>query len=278
MDVEKQPHLHLTKKDMTPVVLVVGDPGRAALLASMCEKSTELAFNREYRSFKCTQNGSSFVVVSHGVGSAGCAICFEECIKLGAKVIIRGGTAGSLQLDQFKQGDICVCYASCREDGHSNLYAPAGLPAVADPMVFDQLYKVAQKHIKDVKYGISLTSDIFYPSPAMEQSLVKYQKSGVEVVEMEIATLFCICKMRGVKAGALVVVDGSPLKWDSVRLLSKEFNNVCAIEYLLCLEMFFREITIPRERKLRMARRRCSKSQLMLAAPWRRTTNELLIY
>lgn len=49
-----QPHIHLTKAQTRPVVIVVGDPARAKLIASLCEKSEELAYNREYRCSELT--------------------------------------------------------------------------------------------------------------------------------------------------------------------------------------------------------------------------------
>lgn len=44
-----QPHIKLRKGQTRPVVIVVGDPSRAQQLAKLCDKSEELAFNREYR-------------------------------------------------------------------------------------------------------------------------------------------------------------------------------------------------------------------------------------
>lgn len=47
--VDMQPHIKVSREDSHPVVLVVGDPCRAKLLASLCETSREIAYNREYR-------------------------------------------------------------------------------------------------------------------------------------------------------------------------------------------------------------------------------------
>lgn len=210
-----QPHIHLQSTQTRPVVIVVGDPARAKLLASMCEKSEELAYNREYRSFDCFHDGQYFTVTSHGVGSAGCAICFEELIQNGAKVIIRAGTAGSLQPDTIRQGDLVICHSAVREDGVSALMVPPGYPAVADPYVFQTMQAVASDNRLNAKYGMSLSSDLFYKSPVLPSTLETHAKANAEIVEMEIATLFVIAKIRKVRAGAVCCVDGSPFRWEA---------------------------------------------------------------
>lgn len=208
-----QPHIKLSTGQVRSSVIVVGDPARAEALAKSCESCRELAYNREYRSFDCLWKGKYFTVVSHGVGSAGAAIAFEELIKCGAKVIFRAGTCGSLQPDKIGQGDLILATACVREDGASQLMVPLGFPAVADPETVIALEQVVKE--KGAKYskGIVVTSDLFYPS-VLPSTLEMYSKANVEGVEMEAATLYVIASLRGVRAAAFFTVDGSPLKWD----------------------------------------------------------------
>jgi len=100
-------------------VLAVGDPGRCDKVAGLCEKAVEVKYNREYRLVNMTFEGTEITVVSHGIGGPGAGICFEELIHLGAKVIIRCGTCGSLKPKAMKPGDIMISNACAREDGHS---------------------------------------------------------------------------------------------------------------------------------------------------------------
>ena len=79
--------------------------------------------------------------MSHGIGSPGAAICFEELIKLGVTTIIRLGTCGSLKPDEIKQGDLVVSTACCREDSYSNTIIPKSFPAVADLSLTEALYE-----------------------------------------------------------------------------------------------------------------------------------------
>lgn len=126
---------------------------------------------------------------------------------------MRAGTAGSLQPQTIRQGDIVVCHSAVREDGVSRLIVPEGYPAVADPYVFQTIESIAKKRNSSIKYGMTLSSDLFYKSPILPSTLEMFAKSNVEIVELEVSALFVIARIRGIKAGAVCVVDGSPLAW-----------------------------------------------------------------
>lgn len=206
-----QPHVKLNEGQIPPYVLVCGDPARAEQIAKLCQDPKELAYNREYRTFVGTYEGERVAITSHGVGSAGAAICFEELIKVGARVLIRVGTCGSLT-DRLGQGDHIVASAAVREDGVSSLLIPLGYPAVADLQVIQALEKACQTVQAPFQRGIILASDCFYPG-LLPTSLELYSKANVPGVEMECATLFVIASLRGVKAGGIATIDGNPLKW-----------------------------------------------------------------
>ncbi|GAW81423.1 purine nucleoside phosphorylase [Plasmodium gonderi] len=238
---EVQRHIKLSKKQTTPVVLVVGDPGRVDKVKVLCDSYVDLAYNREYKSVECTYKGQKFLCVSHGVGSAGCAICFEELMNNGAKVIIRVGSCGSLQPDAIKRGDICICNAAVREDRVSHLLIYPDFPAVADFEVYDTLNKVAQELNVPVSNGITLSSDLYYPHNIIPTKLQDYSKANVAVVEMEAATLFVMGTLRKVKTGGIFIVDGCPLKWDEGdfdnNLVPDRLENMIKISLETCARM-----------------------------------------
>lgn len=162
-------------------------------------------------------SGVEFLIVSHGIGSAGAAICFRELIKIGVKCIIRSGTAGSLQPEKHLIGDNVIVWAAGKEDGVSALSETAGMPAMATYEVVKQLEKTASALFEESppKVGVTVTSDLFYPSEIAEMNtLKKWQAMKADVIEMEISTLFVICRHAGIDCGAVVCVDGSPLAWD----------------------------------------------------------------
>ena len=207
------PHVKTTPDKITPYVLVCGDPARALEIAQLCDSYEEVSYNREYRTLVGTYKGKKITITSHGVGSAGAAICFQELINLGAKIIIRMGTCGGIQ-DGLGQGDHIVVSGAVREDGVSPLMVPLGYPAIADNEVCDAIVKACEEIDAPYKRGLVLTSDLFYPSKVMESSLATYQRAGVLGAEMEVATLLVIASLNNIKAGAIATVDGNPLKWN----------------------------------------------------------------
>lgn len=186
--------------------IVCGDPERAAEIATKLEDAKELSFNREYRTFVGTYKGVSLAVVSHGVGSAGAAVCFEELIRGGVNCLIRVGTAGSYVAD-VPSGSLIVSTAAAREDGLTRQIVPQGFPAVADLELTQRLYDRACQSELRVKKGITATYDAFFEG-VKELPHKLYKESGVLGVEMEISALFVIALIRGAKAAAIVAVDG----------------------------------------------------------------------
>jgi uridine phosphorylase len=200
------PILELDSTDLPKRAIVCGDPRRAKKIAEKLENSRELAFSREYRTFVGERNGQAVAVVSHGVGSPGAAVCFEELIKGGVEMIIRVGTAGSLSAD-VPPGSLVVSVAAAREEGLTRQLVPAGFPAVADSQISERLYQIAQETGGTVRKGITVTLDAFFTG-VEELPLARYKKAGALAVEMEIAALYVIAALRGIRAGAIVAIDG----------------------------------------------------------------------
>jgi uridine phosphorylase len=210
-------HVMLTKAEPGSVnlfrkVIVCGAPERAALLAAKLKNSKLLAKNREYHSYLGYYNEEPILITSHGVGSSGAAICFQELIDVGAEVIIRLGTAGGLY-DDSKPGDIAIAVGAVRKDGVSSLMIPVGYPALPDLALTYQLVNQARSALPTARAGIVVSSDLFYPG-ILEDDLALYAKAGVIAVEMECATLFVVGRLRKIATGSVLILDGNPLKWE----------------------------------------------------------------
>lgn len=209
-----QPHTHLRQGQVQPVVLTVGDPKRVDLVVQHCESYEELADNREYRSVNAVAHGQKFTVISHGVGAAGAMICFEELIKLGAKVIIRAGTCGSLKPDKIKTGTVFVPYAVARDPDVTDMYVSSRMPAVPTPRIYQSLLKAGEDLNIHLVSGIGLSSGIFYGyGEEFIQHLQKWSQL-TDAVECEFQALFLVGAARGIETGGIATVDGSPLQWD----------------------------------------------------------------
>ncbi|MHA6485053.1 nucleoside phosphorylase [Paenibacillus sp. strain BS8-2] len=198
--------LEVHSEELPPYAIVCGDPRRAEVIASKLDGAKELAYAREYRTFVGEFKGVKLAVVSHGVGSPGAAVCFEELIKGGVHTLIRVGTAGSYSADH-PAGSLIVSTAAVRAEGLTKQLVPDGFPAIADNEIVKALYESALETEGIVKKGITVTLDVFF-SGVVEVPHKLYKQAGVLAVEMEIAALYVIASLRGARAGAIVALDG----------------------------------------------------------------------
>lgn len=209
------PILQIHSEDMPAYAIVCGDPARAEKISRKLEQARELAFSREYRTFVGLYEGVQMAVVSHGVGSPGAAVCFEELIRAGVTTLIRVGTAGSYTAD-YPAGSVIVSTAAVRSDGLTRQLVPDGFPAVADIGVTQALIEAAQEkgnhadpamNAGKVGVGITVTLDAFFTG-VEEIPHRKYKQAGALAAEMEIAALYIVSTLRGARAGAIVAIDG----------------------------------------------------------------------
>ncbi|MEK3923695.1 nucleoside phosphorylase [Paenibacillus sp. FSL K6-2393] len=208
------PILQIHSEDMPAYAIVCGDPARAEKISRKLEQARELAFSREYRTFVGLYEGVQIAVVSHGVGSPGAAVCFEELIRAGVTTLIRVGTAGSYTAD-YPAGSVIVSTAAVRTDGLTRQLVPDGFPAVADIGVTQALIEAAREQgsVDDATFagkvgvGITVTLDAFFAG-VEEIPHRKYKQAGALAAEMEIAALYIVSTLRGARAGAIVAIDG----------------------------------------------------------------------
>lgn len=206
---ELLPILRVPKGSVTPYVLTVGDPERAASVAELLEESRQVGRYREYWSFAGSWRGVPLTVTSHGVGGAGAAVAFEELIHGGARTIIRLGTAGSF-LPDVRSGDLLIATGAVRDDGVSERLLPLAYPAVSDLDVTIALRDAARAQA-DLRFGtgILITKANFFSGAVPDQGSV-WSQARLAGVEMELATLLVVAGLRGVRAGGIFTVDGNP--------------------------------------------------------------------
>ncbi|MGI9322501.1 MAG: nucleoside phosphorylase, partial [Pseudomonadales bacterium] len=201
--------------DKVPQLLVtVGDPQRVDVAAGKLTDVQEVSHKREYRLIKGLFNKQEVGVISHGVGSAGAGLCFEELCRADVKRIIRAGSAGGMQ-PAVTAGDIVIATAAVREDGVSAKLVPLSYPAFVPADLLLALRGAAKELGYDYHEGIALTSDMFYPHDILGSDLPPWQLAGVTAVEMEVSTLLIIAGLHGVEAGAVLAIDGNPLAQDA---------------------------------------------------------------
>lgn len=167
--------------------------------------------NREYTSWNGKLDGEPVTVISHGIGGPSTAICVEELARNGAKVLIRMGTCGGMDLDVLG-GDVIIASGSIRQEGTTAEYAPKEYPAVPDFDVLLALVEAARKENIRHHVGIVQSKDSFYGEHEPQSSAVAlelqekwkgYCAMGCKGSEMESAALFIVGALRHLKCGAL---------------------------------------------------------------------------
>lgn len=136
-------HLHVRPEQLADKVILVGDPGRVALVASHFEEKEMEVESREFRTVTGTYKGKRITVISTGIGCDNIDIVMNEVDALAnidfqtrtekqqlrSLEIVRIGTCGGLQLNTPEGTFICSGY-SVGFDGLLNFYE--GRNAVCD--------------------------------------------------------------------------------------------------------------------------------------------------
>lgn len=129
-------HLHLLPGQLADTVILVGDPGRVALVAGFFDtKECEVA-NREFKTVTGTYKGKRMTVLSTGIGIGNIDITVTELDALAnidfstrqvkpehtQLTLVRMGTSGAIQPD-IKVGEVVFSRTSVGFDGLLNYYA-----------------------------------------------------------------------------------------------------------------------------------------------------------
>lgn len=201
-----QLHLHANSGDVAEVVLLPGDPNRARRIAEeYFESPVPYNDHRQLLGYTGGYRGLRVSVQATGMGCPSLAIVTEELIRLGARTLVRVGTAG-IVADRVAPGDLLVASAAVPNDGTTRQYLGGDAYApVADFAVTRALADAGAALGTPPHVGLIQTEDAFYATgpdhvPAM-------RARGVLAVEMEASALFLIANLRGVRAGCALVAS-----------------------------------------------------------------------
>ena len=215
--VEQVKHLPIKFGEVARYVIVPGDPNRVPLIANNLENPEHQGQNREFNAYKGTYKGTEVSVVSTGIGCPSTAIAVEELVYIGAEVLIRIGTSGSVD-NSAKKGEIFIATAAVRDDGTSKQYIPIEFPAIASHDLTANLIKSSRQLGIPTKVGICQSKDSFFGeveptrmpvATYLDNKWKAWQGGGVGASEMEAATLFTLAQIKKIKAGAVLAVEVS---------------------------------------------------------------------
>lgn len=206
MSPELSPIARLPRGGLPPHAVVVGDPARAAAVAELLDDAVEIAYHREYRTFTGTWQGLPVVVASHGVGAPGAVLLFQELADAGVRTFVRLGTAGAVR-PGIGDGDLVIAEAAVRDDGVTQQLVPPEYPAVAAPEAVLALAGAAARAGAPYHRGVVWTRAAFQPG-LLPLPVAAYTAAGVAAIEMEVSALLVTAGLRGLTAGAVLVIDG----------------------------------------------------------------------
>jgi len=213
-------HIRAKKGDVADSVIAVGDPARAQQVAKMLQKTRLVNSNRGLLTFTGTYDRRSVTVATHGLGGPSSAIVFEELRMLGAKTVVRLGTAGGM-VKGLKVGDFIIPVGAASTKGSLEMYVPDGaLPAVADMGLTLCIEEICKKEGLRYTTGVVFSSDALYSED--KGFAGRWAKRGVVGVEMECATLFTLGLIRGFRTASLLIVSDSLVNKGEKEILPAE--------------------------------------------------------
>ncbi len=136
-------HLHLKPEQLADSIILVGDPGRVALVAAYFDTQECSVSSREFNTITGTYKGKRLSVISTGIGTDNIDIVVNELDALAnidftsrteksdfrQLTIVRIGTSGGMQPD-IPLGSFLISEKSIGFDGMLNFYA--GRDSVSD--------------------------------------------------------------------------------------------------------------------------------------------------
>ena len=136
-------HLHLKPEQLADIVILVGDPGRVAMIAEYFEEKECEVANREFLTVTGTYKGKRMTAMSTGIGIGNIDICVTELDALAnidfetrqvkpefrQLTLVRLGTSGAIQRD-IEVGEVVFARTSLGFDGLLSYYA--GRDSVCD--------------------------------------------------------------------------------------------------------------------------------------------------
>lgn len=197
--------------------MVTGDPDRVPRLAAAVGTVVGTWARRGYVGAEVDVGGTRVLVCSTGIGGPTAAIVVEEFGQLGVRQIVRVGTCGSLQ-PHVVAGDLVIAWASVRDDGASHLYLPPEFPAVGDLSLLAAIEASLRGRGHACHVGVTHSKDAYYAESPDDMPMRDHWKerwdvlraAGVLVTEMEVATIYVVAAVRGIRAAAVLVpVDDS---------------------------------------------------------------------
>ena len=220
--------------------IIPGAPKRVEKIIKYLKEVEKLGEVREHVTYVGYRDNVKITVVSSGLGTPNATLTVESLFLAGVETVIRVGTTGAIQ-EYINFGDLIIPTAAIRGDGVTREYVPYRFPAVADIDVVNALWDAAKKYDVRAHRGIVWTHDSLFMESKKRVDF--WSSTGAISTEMECSAVFTVSKLRGLKAGAILAVDGNLIKRKQFgaagsEILSKAIENEIkiALDAIVALE------------------------------------------
>ena len=215
-------HVRADPSDYAPAVLVPGDPRRATYIAQTFFDPGAKVVNEERGAlgYTGTYKGSPISVQAAGMGCASAAIYYSELIQLGARRLIRVGTAGGIA-DGLRMGDTVIAISATPDDQivsqmlGGEAHAPTATYSLVEKAVVASREKGATVHV-----GPIVSSAIFYDP--REGIMQRWADRGHLAVEMEAAVLYTLGALHKIQTLCIATISDIIVGGSHVARISDE--------------------------------------------------------
>lgn len=208
----RQYHIALERGELAEHILLVGDPGRVAKVASRWDTVELERSNREITTATGTYRGMRLSCLSTGMGPDNVEIVLAEIMEItDVPTLIRIGSSGALQ-PEIELGDLVISLAAVRLENTTDFYVHPGYPAVAHRDVVWALERACRDLGFRHHVGLTATASGFYAPQgrAMRTLPVRYPELADELrrqrvanLEMESSALFVLAHLAGLRSGTI---------------------------------------------------------------------------
>ncbi|HEX2857790.1 MAG TPA: purine-nucleoside phosphorylase [Propionibacteriaceae bacterium] len=201
------PHNTAQPGDIAPLVLMPGDPRRAARIAEeFLDDAVQVSDVRGIGAYTGTYQGTPMSVMASGMGIPSISIYATELFRFyGVRRIVRVGTCGGISA-KVAVRDVVIASAAHTNSAVAKLFVPDVTLSLAPS--FDMLraaVDAARSLDHTVHVGPVFSSDFFYlDRPDITDGL---DRVGTLGVEMEAAALYACAAIEGAEALAVLTVS-----------------------------------------------------------------------
>ena len=227
------PHIAAEPGAIAPIVLMPGDPRRAAYIAEhFLDGAVEFNRVRNMLGFSGAWRGKPVSVLGSGMGIPSLSIYARELVtEYGVRTIIRVGSCGALQ-PKIELQDVVLATAAGTDSAVNRLRSGGyELPAVPSFELAMKAFELARERDLPCHAGTVFSTDLFYhPDRTLNERLLKL---GVLALEMEAAGLYGLAAALDFQALAICTVSDHVIRGEQLSPEARERSFHSMIELAL---------------------------------------------